>query len=148
MARENQLWAWLAKARLHFKMKLHMHRIENPVSPGMPDVEGHLCGVGQFWIELKSAARPTRKKTAIRFKMRPKQIEWARRRWAIGGACYWLLQVGDGGNRCVYMLQGSYGGALAAGMTEDAIRAKDVLCYYFEPKVTPEVVITAAASHA
>lgn len=161
MARESQLWTWLAKGRLHFKLRLHMHRVENPVSPGMPDVEGHLgieafahhrnraaIAHGQFWIELKSAKRPIRKTTPIRFKMRPKQVEWARRRWNIGGSVYWLLQVGDGGSRCVYMLRGSFGAALAAGMTEDAIRANDVLCHYFEPKPTPEIVITAAVSRA
>lgn len=162
MARESGLWSWLAKARLHFKLSLHMHRIENPVSPGMPDVEGFLSieafahsppssarlSHGQFWLELKSASRPVRAKTPVRFKMRPKQVEWARRRWKLGGACYWLLQVGDGGARRIYMLPGHAGADIDRGLTEVELSKADVLRFCFDPKVTPEMVITTAAAHS
>lgn len=172
MARESELWSWLAKARLHFKMNLHMHRIENPVSPGMPDVEGYLrqwhatpgaklkfepgsvvqvgqySTGGQFWFELKTAARPAKASTPIRFKMRPKQVEWAKRRWALGGACYWLLQVGHGGNRRIYMLDGGAGEQIAKGMTEDLLAARDVLRFWFEAKPDPVKAILSAAARA
>jgi hypothetical protein len=142
MARESQLWQWLAKARLYYKADLHMHRIENSASPGMPDVEGFVRGFRkglQFWVELKSAARPARASTPIRFKVRPKQVEWARRRWAIGGAAYWLLQIGDGADRRIYLLDATHGRALQAGMLESVIENQDLLWIY--DKLRPEHVI-------
>jgi hypothetical protein len=168
MARESELWSWLSKARLHFKTRLHIHRIENPVSPGMPDVEGFLQGAsvrrgggisvapgamirfepeGQFWFELKTTARPAKAATPIRFKMRPKQIEWARRRWALGGKCYWLLQVGHGGTRAVYMLAGDAGSAIDKGMTEAALGKRCLMAAsLFGDKITPEAIIRKAVA--
>lgn len=128
MARESQLWKSLSQARLILRERLHMHRVENLATPGSPDVEGFLEGMGHFEFELKSAARPVRD-GPVRFDMedREKQIEYMRRRWAIGGACFWLLQVGSGASRQVYMLEGDAGPAIKAGLTEDQLRERDIL---------------------
>jgi hypothetical protein len=135
MAREKELWAWLSKARLELKHALHMHRVENSASPGMPDVEGCMAHGRQFWFELKSAERPVRAKTPVRFKMRPKQVEWARRRWQLEGRVYWLLQIGSGKARRIYMLAGPEGAALTRGLTEAEIAAR---CFMRGGFDTPE----------
>lgn len=129
MARETQLWNTLRQARLVLKDRLHMHRVENTASPGSPDVEGFLETMGHFEFELKSTDRPVREETPVRFDMagREKQIEYLRRRWAIGGACFWLLQVGSGAGRQIYMVEGDKGPALKAGVTEDTLREWDLL---------------------
>ena len=128
MSRESALWHWLAKARTEQGSRLHMNRIENSAGPGMPDVEGCLEGYGQFWLELKSSARPKRADTAIRFKVRPKQVEWMNARWKAGAPCYWLLQVGSAEERRLYLLPGRRGAWIKTGMTESELRTESVLC--------------------
>jgi penicillin-binding protein-related factor A (putative recombinase) len=129
MARENQLWNTLKQARLVLRDRLHMNRVENSASPGSPDVEGFLEGMGAFQFELKSTERPTREESPVRFDMkrREKQIEYMARRWAIGGACFWLLQVGSGAGRQIYMLEGDKGTQIRDGMNEDQLRELDLL---------------------
>lgn len=123
MARESSLWAWLSKARHDFGSTLHIQRIENFVGAGTPDVEGFLQTPemsGQFWLELKSIARPARATTPLRFplKDRKEQVEFMRKRWEIGGNCFWLLQVGSGYDRVIYLAPGPLGEALRNGMIE------------------------------
>ncbi len=125
MSRESALWGWLAKSRRHFKTALHINRVENPAGPGMPDVEGQLNPAfnggqhcGQFWIELKAAERPKRAETPVRFKVRPKQVEWSRKRYAVGGRVYWLLQVGSGADAARYLLPGDVAALIQRGMSE------------------------------
>lgn len=118
MALESRLWEWLKKARLSYRDDLHMTRVENGVSAGMPDVEGHLKRGGQFWIELKSAARPKHPDTPVRFRTRTAQVEWVDRRRAVGGRAWYLLQVGDGADRRIYLLDGMWGAMIHAGQSE------------------------------
>lgn len=127
MARESALWIALKKAVPHFRRALHMHRVENIASPGAPDVEGYLEDQGHFEFELKSEERPAKITTPIRFKMRDKQVEYAKRRWAVGGAVFWLLQVGSGSDRRVYMIEGHHGEAIDKGLTEIQLRDLDML---------------------
>lgn len=141
MSREVQLWDALSKAKYVLRESLHMDRIENLVTPGMPDVEGYLHKMGQFWFELKSEERPTNSETPVRFKMRPRQIEWLRHRWEIGGACFWLLQVGSGTRRRVYMLEGRHGAKIDFGLTEAQIAELDILQ---SPKFDPAEAIKLA----
>lgn len=128
MARESQLWASLKVAHFRLRDALHMNRVENWVTPGTPDVEGFYRGFGFFQLELKSSMRPV-KGGPVRFSFhkREKQIAYLKRRWEIGGPCWFLLQVGHGHSRQIYLVPGDQGDALKAGLTEDQISQLDVL---------------------
>ncbi len=115
--REAGLWRWLKEARKELRESLHLQRIENAVGSGAPDVEGQLLHRGQFWIELKSAARP-KKGGPVRFKVRDSQVEWMRRRCLIGGRAWLLLQVGSGRAAARYLVPGKYAKKVQEGWTE------------------------------
>lgn len=138
MSRENQLWAWLKKARLELPDDLDLNRVENGVMKGMPDVEGHLRGQGQFWLELKSAERPARTSTPVRFKFQPGQPEWLVRRWALGGRAFVLCQVGSGGDRRLYLIRGHFAFEAATGLTEQQLAQTGPV---LAPRVKPEEVV-------
>jgi len=152
MSRESSLWSWLAKARRALADDLHMERIENLLGAGTPDVEGFLRtthrGAGfvlksTFWLELKSSERPARSSTPIRFKLkgREAQIEFMRRRWELGGNAFWLLQVGSGPDRRLYLAPGDAGAQLLHGVTESELA---VLCAHtgnFPKNVSPEAIL-------
>lgn len=128
MARESGLWRWLSGARRALGADLHMTRVENIIGAGMPDVEGCYQGV-QFWLELKSAMRPAREATPIRFptKGREDQAKWAMHRIAAGGRAWYLLQVGHGHSRTIYLCSGFYVERLHAGAREDEIAERSVV---------------------
>ena len=137
MALESSLWDWLKKVR-KLTDRIDINRIENSAGAGMPDVEGYVGPVGlnwehgeQFWLELKSAKRPARAETPIRFKVRDKQVTWCNRRWSVGGKVFFLCQVGHGPDRCVYAVPGCLGGELQQGMTESRLKAvaRNADCY-------------------
>lgn len=169
MARETSLWSWLSQARTQLapnvfgEPALHIQRIENLTGAGTPDVEGFVSAYwngdsenltehhGQFWLELKSHVRPARARTPIRFplKGRDAQIEFMRRRWSMGGNAYWLLQVGEGADRVLYLAPGDVGAKLANGLTEAElavecavtgcvfprrVKAGDVICRAVKPR--------------
>lgn len=117
---ESNLWDWLAKARVPLRRDLHMRRVENAVSTGDPDVE--LCYRGHAGnLELKHAPRPARGgKLHFGSPMKRDQVEWGLDRLAAGGAHGFLISVGKGAERAVYLIHGSYGPAmLDNGVTED-----------------------------
>lgn len=122
MARESSLSKWLAKARLDTP-GLQMTRVENSLGAGFPDVDGYLSGFGAFQIELKSTTRPARPTTPVRFALRGRdaQIAYLARRWALGGNAYFLLQVGEGADRVLYLAPGSIGAKLREGITESEL---------------------------
>lgn len=131
MARESSLWKWLAKARLELEDALHFQRIENAIAAGFPDVEGYLTtndASGAFVIELKSQDRPARSSTPVRFKLkgRDKQIEFMETRWRLGGNAFWLLQVGSGPERRLYLAPGDLGPRLKTGLTESELAVECV----------------------
>lgn len=123
MARETGLWDWLKKARDHFGDRLHMRRVENSVGIGDSDVEGVLDGE-PFVIELKVAKRPARKSTVLKFgePIKQEQIEFMRRRLLAGSAAAFLIQVGAGAEREVYVVHAALGDVLAAGVTEEQLQ--------------------------
>lgn len=125
MARESSLWAWLKRARLKLRYELHMERIENTAASGTPDVEGHYRSRSgkQFWIELKSVARPKRD-GIIKFRIRSAQVEWLRRRCYVGGRAWLFVQVGSGAAAKRYLLWGTHAAEMREGVTEDWLRAK------------------------
>lgn len=87
---------------------LHMERIENAVGVGHPDVELCYCGI-QSWIEQKVAKRPARRTTKLRFgsPLRESQKLWAEQRIAAGGRVWYLIQVGAGPERQMYLIRGT-----------------------------------------
>jgi len=141
MATESSLWKWLSKARDDFGPLLHIRRIENAISAGDFDVEGHLSGYGAFNIELKVAPRPARESTTLRFgsSVKQNQVEWARDRIEAGGAASFLIQVGAGADRAIYLVHGLYGPVLMQGLTESALKG------YAEKCLKPSETIKAAA---
>ncbi len=99
MARESALWDRIRDTAIPTLLAtghaVDLQRLENLVGVGHPDVEGCIDGQ-QVWIELKSEARPKRKDTPIRPKLRTSQSEWHKTRAAVGFRYYWvLLQVGS-----------------------------------------------------
>lgn len=124
MARESGLSRWLMDARRTLP-GLQITRVENSVGAGFPDVDGYLREYGAFQIELKSTKRPARESTPLRFALRGRdaQIDYLARRWVLGGAAFFLLQVGDGADRTLYLAPGSAGARLRAGITESELAA-------------------------
>lgn len=83
----------------------------------MPDVEGHYQNHGQFWIELKSGARP-KNGGIVRLPTRPKQCDWLLKRWRCGGKAWMLIQIGHGHDRAIYLIAGDRAHAVHAGVPE------------------------------
>lgn len=123
MARESALWKWLSEgARKRYgDNSLFLQRIENGLERGTPDVEGCLHGQS-FWLELKSAVRPTRPTTNLPFpcKDRPEQFDWQADRWkARFTRAGWLLLVtGLAKPRAVYFVSGEHARRFEQGVTE------------------------------
>lgn len=140
MARENRLWNWLSKTRVHYGPALHLGRVENAVGAGHPDVEGYLHGGGQLWIELKSAARPVKPETPVDLKhARDSQVEWHRRRQKAGQRTWFLIQVGSGADAARYLIPGTLAEELQKGQTEAWLRYWSQV----DPKAKPHHFIEA-----
>lgn len=122
-SRETGLWAWLSKAKKHYREDLEMHRVENTLAAGMPDVEGCLHS-SQFFIELKSTSRPARLETLIRFAVRDReaQQDWIEKRWSMAENTWLLLQVGSGHKLARYLVPGCFAKEVYDGITEDRLR--------------------------
>lgn len=152
MAKESALWGWLSCARRKMGPKLDINRIENLLGAGTPDVEFYIHDESlpefvnpQAWLELKSHERPAKPTTPIRFalKERDEQIRWLDRGWKMGRNAYFLLQVGGGSERRLYLAPGSAGLHLKKGLTESQIA---VVCtlrggLVFDPAIDPETLL-------
>lgn len=101
-ARESGLWNWLSQGTMHLT-DLHMHRIENSLSAGTPDVEGCVAGVG-FDIELKSVSRPPGGN--VWCELKSAQALFLRARWHVGGSSWVLVQVGYAHGAKRYLVRG------------------------------------------
>lgn len=113
--REASLWRWLRGAR---GPGVHVERVENGLSRSTPDVEAS-CGAGGFWLELKTAARPKRPGTSVRFAFQPGQSAWLARRWALDRGAWLLVQVGP----TRYLVPGAFAEDLEEGASEEKIWA-------------------------
>lgn len=143
MATEATLWDWAKQCRRVFGNTIHIERLENLVGAGHPDVEGCYEGV-QFWLELKVAKRPARPTTKLRFgsPLRDSQVEWGKKRIAVGGRVWYLIQVGSASERQVYLIRATVQTIddLYGHVTEDWLRAHDSL-----DDASPRGVVLAAA---
>jgi hypothetical protein len=130
-ATESNLWAWLSKARVVLGPDLDMRRIENAVGFGDPDVELCYLGFGCD-LELKAAPRPVRGgRLHFGSPMKREQVEWGLKRLAAGGAHGFLIQVGEGADRSVYLVHGRLGPAmLEGGVTEGWLVAHGLHVHY------------------
>lgn len=168
MARESSLWKWLSNARDSLRERVDLRRVEDSIGAGFPDVDGFLRGEPDpavrfhsvaereqyeresrwtfgFKIELKSHVRPARPATAIRFPLekRRAQVAFMKRRYQMGEAAYFLLQVGEASDRLLYLAPGDAGERLRAGMNESELA---ILCatengMLFDRKAKPHNVI-------
>lgn len=161
MARESSLWQWLVKAKYEpdLRGRLDLRRVEDSIGAGFPDVDGAFVhgvhepalggfvrrGVLSFKLELKSEVRPARASTPIRFKVQKRfaQLEFMQRRYDMGEAAYFFLQVGEGADAMRYLLPGNLGGRLRDGVNESELA---VLCatengMVFDRTVKPAIVI-------
>lgn len=123
-ARESGLWKWLRKAEQVFRDLLDINRVENMLGSGMPDVEGTYCEY-QFWIELKSTARPARDTTVVRFATRDREAQerWLKRRWKLAKNAWLLCQVGQAHKARRYLIPGIYAPTVYNGVVETDLAA-------------------------
>lgn len=126
--KESSLWEWLRDNTKSME-RLHMTRIENSASSGIPDVDG--CWRShQFWWELKVCDRPARPTTLIKPRFEPGQVPWLEARCAAGGAAFVLLQVGSRHKAQRYLIPGIHARTMALGLPEGLMPAICVLRYY------------------
>lgn len=136
--RESAIWGWLKAAADKMGSHAHLHRIENEVETGDPDVEGCLDG-GAFCCELK-VAEGFRRDGTFKIKMSVHQGYFAYRRVRAGGRSWVLIRVEDEH----YLVDG--------GWALDLFEQKDRLCRVslgrvsvVDPKAKAEKVIRVMA---
>lgn len=118
---EKNLWTSMRTALMVFGASLHYTRIENSVSDGFPDVELQLLLDGVTYhatIELKTAPRPANFESPVPVSIRPGQIRWLKKRWAVKGSAWLLLQVGSGYELARYLIQSDLAGEVSEGRSE------------------------------
>jgi len=108
--REASLWRWLRGAR---RLGHWVERVENMLAKSMPDVEAS-TGMGGFWVELKTAARPAKEITPVNVTFQKGQAKWLRRRWYVDRCAWLLIQVGP----ARYMIPGRQAVTIERGVTE------------------------------
>lgn len=138
MPKESNTWKWLAKARETLRPdRLMINRMENLVEVGRPDVDLIWMGI-TAQLELKAAKRPARPTTKLAWgsAVKDNQVEWHEQRLLCGGSTGWLLQVGEGAWRKIYLIPGRLGRVLQAGVTEAWCAEHNVLV-----NCTPEEVV-------
>lgn len=91
---EDRMWDAMyrgAQALRARGVEIQLERHEE--KPGRLDVEG--CCRGQFWAELKNPRIPKTDRGKVRFKFRPKQPGWIRKRVRAGGQVYIVFVAWD-----------------------------------------------------
>ena len=104
--RENSLWKWLKKAGDKQATFLHIHRVENSVETGCPDMEGFSWAAKRgFWTELKSCPEPG-PSGLVDVALTGEQQYWLFARNRVEGLAWLLVRVGTGAKRRHYLLHG------------------------------------------
>lgn len=91
-----------ATARTHFSEKLKkwnprcdVQRIEDKFSAGIPDMNAHVPGYGDWWIEAKALKEyPKRLVSFVQIGLRREQVIWLERRKRAGGQVLVLVRIG------------------------------------------------------
>lgn len=91
-----------ASARSSFIEKLKkwnpncdVQRIEDKFSAGIPDINTHVPGYGDWWIEAKALKEyPKRLVSFVQIGLRREQVIWLERRKRAGGQVLVLVRVG------------------------------------------------------
>ncbi len=143
MTLESNLWRWLKQGcRGHFPDgSLYMERVENSVGSGTPDVDGCLDGK-TFKIELKTAGRPVRDRTAVAVHFQPTQVPWMLRYHRATGPGYLLIQVGSGYTARRYLIRGRDAAAVKHGVPENELNKLSMVRF----DATAVEIVTVAAS--
>jgi penicillin-binding protein-related factor A (putative recombinase) len=93
MGSEKQTWRNVKRFLDETPRTLHYQRIEDKLQTGIPDLNlayhGHEC-----WIEMKYLESfPKRRSTPIRIGLTKEQALWLKRRAAVGGSVFVLVQI-------------------------------------------------------
>lgn len=110
---------------------IHYTRIENSCSSGFPDLEVFVNGRA-FYIELKVCDAPKRAGNKIQTNgkdwIRPEQVAWLRKRWAVGGNAFILLRVKRQWENVDlhYLIAGEYASWLRQRPSVENIRLKGI----------------------
>ena len=137
---ESRLWKWI-RYRTDLIEGLDIGRVENMVGQGFPDVEG--CWEGfSFYIELKVVPkRPKTDRGGITVTFQPQQPDWLEKRWACGGACYVLIQVGLKHEAKRYLIPGNAVWHFKDTVIDESILEELSVC---NPKDRADVIIKKA----
>lgn len=139
---ESNLWNWLSGARQVLKSTLDMHRVENVVGTGFPDVEGFASPNNPFWIELKALQYPKDPTKPIDHQVTQDQISWLYNRAAVGGKSWVLFQFGSGASHLRLLFPGRSAPKLQEPLTLTDLRDLSVDV----SNLTPAEVIRVAAN--
>lgn len=73
-----------------------INRVENPISPGMPDTNCCFLGIGEFWVEIKAPTEPKRPTTPLfgsNHRITQTQMNWHRFQAQCGGKSYFFIDT-------------------------------------------------------
>jgi hypothetical protein len=95
---------------------IKMHRVENRVSSGMPDVH-YVSNKGSGWIELKYVSEFPRK-GKMKIGIRKAQKFWHRAYYNHGGKSWILIRVG---RRGIILVNGNKSDEISQGITSEKL---------------------------
>lgn len=74
---------------------VHVQRLEDKFTAGLPDFNLCIPDHGEWWVEAKFLAElPVRNTTPVRVEFRPGQVPWLNERVKAGGRCLVLVRIG------------------------------------------------------
>jgi hypothetical protein len=93
---ENAALSTLRTNVLSYWPDAHWQRIENHYTPGTPDANVCIPGMGEFWVEGKFLKRwPSKPEAVIKIELRREQAMWANSRQRAGGNAIVALRIGS-----------------------------------------------------
>jgi hypothetical protein len=95
-SREKTVVESLRKAYQRSFPRGHWQRLEDAFAVGLPDVNVHVPGYGDLWIEVKNVTEdrlPKRRSTPVRPGLRPEQVIWLHKAQDAGRIVCVLIRV-------------------------------------------------------
>lgn len=77
MAEATAVWEPFRRALVKAGI-IHFQRLEDSVTPGIPDVNVHIPGCGDWWIEMKDAGESGRRAPKVNVGLSFEQRNWLR----------------------------------------------------------------------